>query len=344
VGGAVGVCGALACASFGSSSETTPISPDAGLDAPASDGSTGAGIPSGPATDFATGQPAPRDIFVDSSNVYWLCEPQGGNGGSIRSAQKTKTPGTATVFADATEISTFAPPALAMAGDALSIYWAAGPEVKRKDKSGGSPSQIIWLGQDNQAGACQSLTIESGRVYVTTSGHGGLVIANDGTKLADAELPLESNLGADVRVVTVDATDIYVGRGGQILKVPKGGSSAPSPAVFATTDGTVQGIASDADTIYWIDTSRVRSLAKSNAGGTSTDLASVQDGPSAIAIDSENVYWTNAGDGRVQTVSKHGGTATTLSSGEAQPMAIAIDAAGVFWTNYADGRVRVIWR
>src|SRR5262249_21993094 len=162
-----------------------------------------------------------------------------------------KAPGAAAVFADGTDISKFSPSALAMTGDALSIYWAGGPEAKKKDKAGGAPSQIIWLGQDSQAGDCQGLTIESGRVYVTTSGHGGLVIANDGTKLADSELQLESNLGQDVRVVTVDATDVYIGRGGQILKVPKGGSAAATPAVFATADGTVQAIANDTDTIYW---------------------------------------------------------------------------------------------
>jgi hypothetical protein len=155
---------------------------------------------------------------------------------------------------------------------------------------------------------------------------------------------LESNLGGDVGVLTVDATDVYVGRNKQILKVPKGGTDAGTPAVFAMTDGAMQKIANDANAIFWVDASRVRTLAKSNVGGTPVDVASGQDDPSALALDATSVYWTNAGDGRVQMAPKSGGAATTLSSGEAQPMAIAVDPSGVFWTNYGDGRVRVIWR
>jgi hypothetical protein len=300
-------------------------------------------LPSGPAHDLVIGQRLPRDIVVDPSNVYWICEPEGGGGGAIWTVPKRPDAGAAAVFADAGEVSANQAVSLALAGDTEALYWTDGPAAWKKAKAGGPPLGLIWLGGSDTDGICQGLTVVPGRMYVTTTGHGGEVAVTE--TASPSQFYVAQSLAKDVTVLTVDATDVYVGRPTQILKVPKGGSDGGAPVVFATTDGPVQAIVNDDTSVYWADTSRVRSLDKLKVGETPIDLATAQNSPWAIAVDDDGyVYWTNAGDGVVRAIAKTGGEPKTLSTGEGQPMAIAVDATGVFWTNYSDGRVRVIWR
>ena len=347
-GVALSTCWAFACGSFGSPVDRAGGSPkldgsdDGEVEASAS--TTESGLPpvKGRAVDLAVGAPLPRDLVVDSANVYWICETQGDAGGIWR-VSKTPDAGPATMIVDSSKTWSDETTLVALAADPTAIYWTVGPKGTRLAKGGGQ-EDVLWLGQSGGDGICQGLAVEPGTIYATTTGAGRGIVQNGSEGPSSSMFSLGPDLPTDLKVLTVDGTDIYAGRPNQIVKISRGGVPTGAGAVFATTTGAVTAIANDDTTVYWADATRVRSLAKKNVGGTPTDLATDQRSPSAIALDRDDVYWANAVDGLIGSVPKSGGAITTLSTMEGQPMAIAVDQAGLFWTNYADGRVRVIWR
>jgi len=143
--------------------------------------------------------------------------------------------------------------------------------------------------------------------------------------------------------------DVYVfwsDVSGAIMRVSQLGGTpqlvAPSPYP--------QGIALDADYVYWTDSSQGAILRVPKSGGNSDPIASGQDTPVQIAIDGDFVYWTDTSDlglGSVMRASKDGGPATTLATGLGMgsdqhrgPWAIAIDDVAVYWTEiYGRGAV-----
>src|SRR5260221_13119846 len=77
------------------------------------------------------------------------------------------------------------------------------------------------------------------------------------------------------------------------------------------------------------------------ASGTSTAIASNQNGPLGLALGASFVYFPNRGDssgnGSIVRVPLSGGTPVTLKAGLLQPASIVIDAASIYWGSSGPG-------
>lgn len=128
------------------------------------------------------------------------------------------------------------------------------------------------------------------------------------------------------RPLALDANAIYIcDEYGTILKV---GKSGEVPVVLADTGSRANGIAVDADAVYWTLDDRVMKVGLD--GGTPETIASNQKEARGIAVDGSYVYW--ATDGTVMKVALAGGTAVTLATNQLQGSAIAVSADALYWT------------
>jgi sugar lactone lactonase YvrE len=74
-------------------------------------------------------------------------------------------------------------------------------------------------------------------------------------------------------------------------------------------------------------------------GGSINPIAQNQGAPDGIAVDAQYVYWTNYDDNTVLKAPKAGGTAYTLASSQNNPSAIAVDDKNVYWANQGSGYI-----
>jgi hypothetical protein len=143
--------------------------------------------------------------------------------------------------------------------------------------------------------------------------------------------------------LALDATSVYfttqgvpTGSSPAIVKVPKAGGTATTPATMFTMPWD---LAVDATSVYW--TIRVDLANPATSGGTvksapvsgaaSVTLASDLGGPEGIAVDAANVYFTEGPVGRLSKLPLAGGTPTVLASGLDFPSAVAVDADNIYW-------------
>jgi hypothetical protein len=103
------------------------------------------------------------------------------------------------------------------------------------------------------------------------------------------------------------------------------------------------GIAVDATSVYWTNSTAGTVMKVPVAGGSLTTLASGQSSPTygGVAIDATSVYWANASliaGGAAMRVPVAGGSPTKLVSASS-PQAIAVNATSVCWTDSTLGTV-----
>ncbi len=125
--------------------------------------------------------------------------------------------------------------------------------------------------------------------------------------------------------------------GGYVSEAPLAGGVVKN---LATDEVTPQGIAVDAEAVYWANDTDQNIRKATLATGEVTTLASGQDVAFVVALDETHVYWTTLNAGTVSRVPKMGGPVEILASGRERPFALAVDGKRVYWTESMDvGRV-----
>ena len=306
-------------------------------------------------TTLATGLQSPFNLVVDATSVYFLdCSGAGfvlmkvpiGGGPTTTILSEESSPsafvvagnniyalGESTVMT--VPVSGGQPVTLAsgqvftygIATDSTNIYWThleGGGPIKKMPLAGGAPTTLAPLATEYSPSA---IAVDATSVYwlnTTSAGYGLLPPYHTAI--------MKTSLGGGTPVILASDTEPN----------PRGGS---------------YGIAVDATSVYWINTSNTVGGGFSTlmkvpiGGGTPTTLASGSFSPSAIgqiAVDATSVYWVNSSDyrsanGSVMAVAREGGTPTTLAARQTTAGGLAIDATSVYWTTggdtYGDGAV-----
>lgn len=167
----------------------------------------------------------------------------------------------------------------------------------------------------------KSLAVDASNVYWTDNSSVSKISKNDRNVTI-----LASGLN-DPWAIAVDATSVYWSElyGFAIKKVGINGGTVTTLA----SAGNDQGIAIDADNVYWCDPAISR---VSKNGGAATTLAAAPG--TGIAVDSRNVYWSEYGvGGAVKKITLTGGSPVKLATADfAQDL--AVDSTSVY---YSDG-------
>jgi hypothetical protein len=124
--------------------------------------------------------------------------------------------------------------------------------------------------------------------------------------------------------------------------LPTPGSCQQGCIALATGLPSPNGIALDADTVYWTDeaTGYVLRVPKTGGslvnlfGGSGLDASSSDSRAAGIAVDASYVYWADPNAGFIAKVLKGGGMPMILATGQDEPTFVAVDASSVYWTNH----------
>ena len=277
---------------------------------------------------LATGYLTPQFVAVDSSYVYWTNY----TGGTV-----VKVPiggGPPAILASGLSY----PQSIAV--DSYRVYWASYSDgtVKQASLSTGTITTLasITSSQTTIFGIAIDNSISASFVYFTATG-AGLIEHSYVNGYGSLILASGRNLPFGI---AVDSASIYWSEGGNLVKMPIGGTTIA--ALTTMTGASPYYLALDSSYVYWTNFASAGTIMKTAKDGSSTtQLASNQNNPFHIAVDSSNVYWTNIG-GTVMKVGIGGGTPTLLASGQT-PIGIAVDSTSVYWanqgTNSNDGTV-----
>jgi hypothetical protein len=209
---------------------------------------------------------------------------------------------------------------------------------------------------------CQPWTIATGETSCAYCGPSWLAVAGGylfwtvydpkGTvwraDLADGgvtELAKNQNLAYPI---AADSSFVYWGTSTQIVRCALTGCSGAPQPVGAQTYAVVNGIALNADFVYWTEAGGAVWVSDKTLTPTVTRIASGQYYPTGIAV-ADAFYWTNAGSGKAADGAMmrlaDGGTPKVVAPAQRNPQLITAYAGRLYWTemgtgpNYTDGAV-----
>jgi hypothetical protein len=288
---------------------------------PALDGGTGdgggsvmrVGLDGGVVTPLASGLHAPREVVLDTGNVYWNSHDTpnatAGSAGSIGQVAKT---GGAVSF-----------PVQGITDDLLGLAMYEG--------------NLVW-GQPTDGIVGENLLDAGGPIHMTSGEFdiGGLVA--DSTGVYD----LASSANPDALATIL-----------QTITIGGGGQDTRSTELYEYQDPLIFGRAAlGTRYIYFLDTLDGNVVAFDKNFNTPAILATGQTGAVDIAFDAatNTLYWTLEGtqgggytDGSVlkMLAVADAGAPQIVAGNQPRPHGIAVDGTRVYWTNLLDGSVRV---
>jgi len=230
-----------------------------------------------------------------------------------------------------------------IAVDSANVYWANVPPsfsayqgAKSIPLAGGTVTNLVPF--------ASAFAIDLNNLYFITSDtlyrvpkSGGNTVAVTGVSFGSAYAPFPPFFG-----LAVDAQYAYYEGNDELYSAPISGNSTQNPSLLAIVPfgNQVYAVALNDTNVYWTEvgassarTGRVMTLAKNDAGGVPTVIASGLNFPADIALDANNIYWTDNRDGTVMKAPLSGGTPTLIASGQNFPFGIAVDSQNVYWTN-----------
>ena len=269
------------------------------------------------------------------------------------------------------------PSPTAIAVDATHVYWAtAGADcsegwIRSVPKAGG-PIATLASGEPNP----RAIAIDAERVYFYDGCGTGLLrsVPKRGGPVIDHPIVVSGN----AEVIAVDSTNIYFNDYG-LMRIPKEGGGQvevdnqdyvyaltaddggaywmgpmgggftyglfayhqgdPGATLLATPDSAGQGIAIDAETIFFATSPGI--LRMPRAGGAASTVTAAF--AWHVAVDESFVYWTDgvseSGGYSVNKAPKLGGSTTTLATGTGAYLSLAVDDGCVYWANLYGGTI-----
>ena len=108
--------------------------------------------------------------------------------------------------------------------------------------------------------------------------------------------------------------------------------------VFVSVPGSPQGLAVDANFIYWADVNG-QTIGRANLDGSSPNPSFISStyavGPVGVAVNATSVYWTNSKNNTIGRANLDGSSpvANLIVNGVAGPQSIAVDSRFIYWAN-----------
>lgn len=237
---------------------------------------------------------APRDLVALGEKLFFTSSPGTPEGGAIFEVSS----GVATAI----HTKLGAPEGLAVRGSKL--FWA--------DFQSGE----VFHAKVGEPGHVKLAHFPEGYPYRMAADDGHLYVVNEGNaKNADGALVRIAHTGSETAVnVLVDGL-----RTPRALALELGQDGRAKAVYFATfsEEGTIERLLLSGEPQHEI-------------------LATGLDHPNGIALDADTVYWTNWGDGTVNSISKTAKPSdapTVLARGRVAPSAIFVDESAIYWVD-----------
>jgi hypothetical protein len=283
---------------------------------------------------LVTGCHFPGRLAIDSTSLYWTDV----SAGTVNQTPLNPAPGR--VLAAMRMFPT------GIAVDSARVFFTDQATVSQTALVGGPATVVAPL--LNQG---ESLSIDAQDAYWLDLNDDALWTAPlaGGSPTSLASSPPTGVIGASGHSIALDDASVYWTGGretegasdGVVLKIAKGGGSAPTILVSAQNDPTCLAIANGS--VFWVNAGFEGPIVSNVSldGGPVTTLVPGSAGHSlggtGLAVDDSNIYWTTSevglNNGTVNRAGLGGEAPTVLASGQPTPAFVVVDATDIYWAN-----------